>query len=43
MSQNVVLNASAAALVPGKGLKQLYDEGQRGPQYSVLVNLIATF
>ena len=32
-----------AALFPGKGLKQLYDEGQRGPQYSALVNLIATF
>jgi len=43
MSQNIVLNASAAALLPGKGLKQLYDEGQRGPQYSALVNLIATF
>jgi hypothetical protein len=43
MSQNVVLNASAATLLPGKGLKQLYDEGQRGPQYSVLVNLVATF
>jgi hypothetical protein len=43
MSQNVVLNASAAALLPGKGLKQLYDEDQRGPQYSVLVNLLVTF
>src|SRR5205085_5630411 len=43
MSQNIVLNASAAALLPGKGLKQLYDEGQRGPQYSVLLNLLATF
>jgi hypothetical protein len=43
MSQNVVLNASAAVLFPGKGLKQLYDEGQRGKQYSVLVNLLATF
>lgn len=43
MSQNVVLNASAAALLPGKGLKQLYDEGQRGPQYSMLVNLVATY
>lgn len=43
MTQNVVVNASAAALLPGKGLKQLYDEDQRGPQYSVLVNLIATF
>ncbi|MEO5695048.1 MAG: hypothetical protein ABIQ72_18075 [Usitatibacter sp.] len=43
MSQNVVVSASAAALLPGKGLKQLYDEGQRGVQYSVLVNLVATF
>jgi hypothetical protein len=43
MTQNVVLNASAAMLRPGKGLKQLYDEGQRGPQYSVLINLLATF
>ena len=42
-SQNVVLNASAAALVPGKGLKQLYDENKRGVQYSLLVNLLLTF
>jgi hypothetical protein len=43
MTQNVVFNASAAVLLPGRGLKQLYDEGQRGPQYSMLMNLIATF
>ena len=43
MSQNIVFNFSAAALLPGKGLKQLYDEGQRGPQYSVLGNLLLTF
>ena len=43
MSQNVVLNASAAMLLPGKGLKQLYDEDRRGPQYSVLVNMLVTF
>jgi hypothetical protein len=43
MSQNIVLNASAAALFAGKGLKQLYDDGSRGPRYSVLVNLLATF
>jgi len=43
MTQNVVVNASAAALVPGKGLKQLYDEDKRGVQYSMLVNVIATF
>ena len=43
MSQNLVLNASAAALVPGKGLKQLYDQHKPGTLYSVLVNLLATF
>ncbi len=43
MSQNVVLNASAAALLPGRGLKQLYDEDRRGPQYSILVNLLLTY
>jgi hypothetical protein len=43
MSQNLVVNASVAALLPGKGLKQLYDEGQRGPQYSMLLNVIAAF
>lgn len=43
MTQNIVLNASAAALVPGKGLKQLYDDHKPGTLYSVLVNLIATF
>ena len=43
MTQNLVLNASAAALVPGKGLKQLYDEDRRGPQYSILVNLILNY
>lgn len=43
MTQNVVLNASAAALLPGKGLRQLYDEGRRGPQYSILLNLILSY
>jgi hypothetical protein len=43
MSQNLVLNASAAALLPGKGLKQLYDQDKPGVLYSVLVNLVATF
>ena len=43
MSQNIILNTSAAALIPGKGLKQLYDEDKRGPQYSVLVNLLLTY
>ncbi len=43
MSQNLVLNASAAALLPGKGMKQLYDEDRRGPQYSILVNLLLNY
>ena len=43
MSQNFVLNASAAALLPGKGLKQLYEEDKRGPQYSILLNLLLTY
>ena len=43
MSQNLVLNASAAALLPGKGLKQLYDEDRRGPQYSILLNLLLNY
>ena len=43
MTQNLILNTSAAVLLPGKGLKQLYDEDRRGPQYSLLVNVIATF
>ncbi|MEO8384667.1 MAG: hypothetical protein ABI583_05460 [Betaproteobacteria bacterium] len=43
MSQNIVLNASAAALLPGKGLKQLYEENKRGPQYSILMNLLLTY
>jgi hypothetical protein len=38
-----VLNASAAALVPSNAFKQLYDENQRGVQYSVLFNLILTY
>jgi hypothetical protein len=43
MSQNIVFNASASALLPGEGLKALYDEGERGAQYSILFNLIANF
>lgn len=42
-TQNIVLNASAAALFPGKGLKQLYEEDKRGPQYSILINLLLTY
>jgi hypothetical protein len=43
MSQNMVLNASAAALLPAEGLKQLYDTSQSGALYSILVNLLLSF
>lgn len=43
MSQNVILNVSAGALVPGKGMKQLFDEDRRGVQYSILANLLLTY
>ena len=43
MTQNIVLNVSASALLPGSALKQLYEENQRGPQYSVLMNLLLTY
>jgi hypothetical protein len=43
MSQNVIINTSAAALLPGRALKQMYDEDLRGPQYSILFNVILTY
>jgi hypothetical protein len=43
MSQNIIFNVSAGALVPGKGMKQLFDEDRRGVQYSVLANLLLTY
>jgi hypothetical protein len=43
MTQNIVLLGSVAALFPGKGFRQLYDEDQRGPQYSVLINLLLSY
>ena len=43
MSQNIVLNASAAALLPGKGYKQLFDADDGETQYSVLLNLLMSF
>jgi hypothetical protein len=42
-SQNIVLNASAAVLLPGKGLKQLYDLDNNKTQYSILVSLLLAF
>jgi hypothetical protein len=41
-TQNVVLNVSAAALVPGSGWKQLFRTSGETP-YSILANLVLTF
>lgn len=43
MTQNIVLNLSGAALLPGRSFKQLYEEDRRGPQYSILVNVLLTY
>ena len=42
-TQNIVLNASIAALLPGKGLRELYGNAVDGTQYSALINLLLTF
>jgi hypothetical protein len=42
-SQNIVFNMSAAALVPGKGFKQLYIADGSNTPYSILANLVLTF
>ena len=41
--QNIVLNASVAALNPGTGLKALYGDAVDATQYSALFNLLLTF
>ncbi len=43
-SQNIVARLSAAALVPGDGFKDLFDNAQRHRRYySVLANVILTY
>lgn len=42
-TQNVVLNASFATLLPGKGLKEIYGNAVDSRQYSALINLLLTF
>lgn len=42
-SQNVVVTASFAALLPGKGLRELYDESRSLPLYSALLNVILAY
>ncbi|MDH5246659.1 MAG: SH3 domain-containing protein [Betaproteobacteria bacterium] len=41
--QNIVLNVSAAVLIPGKGFKQLYETGGGSTPYSILANLTLAF
>ncbi len=43
MSQNVVVGASAAVLFPGAGMRQIADEDRRGPQYSLLLDVVLAF
>ena len=44
MTQNIVFRASAAALVPGDGFKDLFANNDRdNVYYSVLLNAILTF
>jgi len=43
MTQNIVLSTSGAVLLPGRSFQQLYDEGRRGPQYSILMNLLLSY
>lgn len=42
-TQNVVLNASIAALEPGNGLRELYGTSVNSIQYSTLYNVMLTF
>ena len=41
--QNIVINASVAILLPGRGLRELYGNALDATQYSALVNLVLTF
>jgi hypothetical protein len=43
LTQNVVLNATVAALSPGQGLKELYGDAADDMLYSILLNLLLTF
>jgi hypothetical protein len=42
-TQNIVLNASYALLIPGDGLRELYGDAVDGTLYSAIVNLLLTF
>ena len=42
-TQNVVVNTSAGALFPYKGLREIYGNSVDSTQYSVLFNVLLTF
>jgi len=42
-NQNIVVNASAAALFPAKGLRELYGNAFDRAQYSVLLNVLLAY
>jgi len=42
-TQNIVLNMSAAVLVPGSGFKQLFQGNGTNTPYSILANMVMTF
>ncbi len=42
-SQNIVITGSVAALMPGKGLRELYPDEQTVPLYSALLNVLLAF
>ena len=42
-NQNIVVNASAAALFPGKALREIYGNAVDARQYSVLLNILLTY
>lgn len=42
-SQNVVLTGSVAALLPGRGLRELYGDDGSPPLYSALFNLLLAY
>jgi hypothetical protein len=42
-TQNIVINASAAALIPADGLRELYGNVADSRQYSVLLNILLAY
>jgi hypothetical protein len=42
-TQNIVVNASAAALFPAQGMRELYGSTVDRAQYSVLLNVLLAY